>query len=138
MIIKDINRKISNTPDNINEELAPISEEYIKSLFEGLSGDESNPLDYYTKMQIDTKVQNINANISLINSKISTVEESVNLDISELENGVNSLENGLSSASGKITTLENKVSTMKNITYSTVEPTDEEGIDGDLWIIYEE
>lgn len=131
MIIKDINRKISNTPDNINEELAPISEEYIKSLFEGLSGDESNPLDYYTKMQIDTKVQNINTNISLINSKISTVEESVNLNISELENE-------LSSASGKITTLENKVSTMKNITYSTVEPTDEEGIDGDLWIIYEE
>lgn len=138
MIIKDINRKISNTPDNINEELAPISEEYIKSLFEELSGDESNPLDYYTKTQIDTKVQDIKTNISLVNSKISTVEESVNLNISGLESDVNSLENELSSASRKITTLENKVSTMKNITYSTVEPTNDQGVNGDLWIIYEE
>jgi len=124
MIIKNINEKIKNTPDNINEELTPISEEYIKSLFKDISGDNSNPLDYYTKTQIDTKVNNINANISLVSSNISTIEKTVNLNISSLGSDIN--------------TLENKVSTMKNIVYSTVEPTNDQGADGDLWIIYEE
>lgn len=120
MIIKDINKRIKNTPDNINEELAPITDEYIKSLFEEVS-DESNPLDYYTKVQVDSKIQNVNNNISTVNTKLSTAEKSIN--------------NRIDLADSKITTLENKV---KNITYSTVEPTEADGINGDLWIIYDD
>lgn len=151
MIIKDINKKIHNTPDNINEELTPISEEYIRRLFEDLSGDDSTPLDYYTKVQVDAKIQELNTRINLNNSNISSVEDSINSSIAAIEGNVTTLENSMinlegnvtnlernvSSAGNKITTLENKVSTMKNITYSTVEPTNEQGENGDLWIIYE-
>ena len=137
MKIKEINNKIKNTPDNIREELAPVTEEYIVGLFENISGDESNPLDYYTKVQVDEKIQELNTRINLNNSNISSVEDSINSSIAVIEGSVTVLENSVSSASNKITTLENKVSTMKDITYSTSEPTSADGKDGDLWVIYE-
>ena len=113
MIIKDINKKIKETPDNLTEELAPISNEYIRGLFEGLSGDDCNPLDHYTKTQVDQKIQII-------------------------DDAIDSIERAITSSNDRVATLEGRVSTMKNITYSTSEPTDEQGQDGDLWIIYEE
>ncbi|MBS5787077.1 MAG: hypothetical protein KIC98_04140 [Clostridioides difficile] len=49
MDITKINRRVSHTPDNIKDELTPITDEYIKKQFDS-QGDESNSLDYYTKM----------------------------------------------------------------------------------------
>lgn len=54
MDISKINKKVNDTPDDIKQELEPITDEYIKELFE-TTGDESNPLDYYTKSDVDKR-----------------------------------------------------------------------------------
>lgn len=54
MLEKDSLKKIGNLPINTNEELTPISREYIEGLFENL-GDDSNPIDYYTKLESNEK-----------------------------------------------------------------------------------
>nr|WP_312216493.1 hypothetical protein [Clostridioides sp.] len=82
MDISKINKRVNNTPDNIKEELDSITNEYIKGLF-NTAGDESNPLDYYTKFEIDNKIYEINAKIdSILNN--TELEEKINLILDDL------------------------------------------------------
>lgn len=76
MDISKINKRVNNTPDNIKEELDPIKDEYIKGLFDS-QGDESNPLDYYTKLAIDNKITAINSEIEIVKTNITTVDTKI-------------------------------------------------------------
>lgn len=126
MDITKINKRVSNTPDNIKEELKPISDEYIKEQFDS-QGDESNPLDYYTKMEVDNKTTAINNEIKIVKTSVTTVDTKIDTTKEEV-----------TQANEKITTLEEKAKDITKITYATTDPTNEMGSDGDLWIIYEE
>lgn len=88
MIIKDINKKIKNTPDNIVEELAPISEEYIRGLFEGLSGDDANPIDYYTKAQTDVKIDEVKGQIASVQGEVSSLGTTLTSDIDNVKSNI--------------------------------------------------
>lgn len=76
MDISKINKRVNNTPDNIKEELDPITDEYIKGLFDS-QGDDSNPLDYYTKLAIDNKVTSINREIEKVNTSVTGIDTKV-------------------------------------------------------------
>ncbi|WP_027703016.1 hypothetical protein [Metaclostridioides mangenotii] len=130
MDISKINKRVNNTPDNIEQELEPITDEFIKELIDA-QGDDSNPLDYYTKMEVDSKVSGINDEIGVVKTSITSVDTKI--DTTEEE--VTTL---ITQANEKITTLEEKAKDITKITYATTEPTNGMGNDGDLWIIYEE
>lgn len=130
MDISKIIKRVNNTPDNIKEDLEPITDEYIKEQFDS-QGDDSNPLDYYTKMEVDSKVNGINGEIGVVKTSITSVD--TRLDTTKEE--VTTL---ITQANEKITTLEEKAKDITKITYSITEPTNEMGNDGDMWVIYEE
>jgi len=129
MDISKINKRVNNTPENIREELMPISDEYIVELV-GTTGDESNPLDYYTKMEIDNKITTINGEIETVKTNIIDVDTKID----SLEEEVTS---SISQVNDKITSLEEKAQDITKITYSMIEPTVDMGKDGDMWVIYE-
>lgn len=130
MDISKINKRVNNTPDNIKEEIEPISDEYIKEQFDS-QGDESNPLDYYTKMEVDNKTTAINNEIETVKTSVTAVDTKIDTTKEE----VTSL---IIQSNEKITTLEEKSKDITKITYATTEPTNEMGNDGDMWVIYEE
>jgi archaellum component FlaC len=130
MDITVLNKKVNNTPDNIKEELEPISDEYIKEQFDS-QGDASNPLDYYTKAEVDSKVNGINSEIGLVKTNVTAVDTKIGTAKEEVATLI-------TQANEKITTLEEKAKDITKITYATIEPTNEMGNDGDLWVIYEE
>lgn len=105
MIIKDINKKIKNTPDNINEELAPISEEYIKNLFKDVSGDDSNPLDYYTKIQTDLKINEVKSSGNVVSESVTLVEEK----LEETNQNMNTISSNLTLSENTEYTTENGI-----------------------------
>ena len=133
MIIKDINKRVHNTPENINEELAPISDEHIRNLFKDVSGDESNPLDYYTKIQTDVKIREVNNSIETVKGTVSTVENTV----TQIEKDITTIESDIDGINTSIVGIQTSMQELQEIHYSTVDPTNDQGKDGDLWIIYE-
>jgi len=134
MDIAVINNRVNNTPDDIKKELEPITDEYIKELIDS-QGDDSNPLDYYTKMEVDSKVNGINDEIGIVKTSVTSVDTRLDTKIDTTQEEVTTL---ITQANEKITTLEEKAKDITKITYATTEPTNEMGNDGDLWIIYEE
>nr|WP_312984360.1 hypothetical protein [Clostridioides sp.] len=126
MDITKINKRVNNTPDDIKQELEPISDEYIKEQFDS-QGDESNPLDYYTKMEVDNKTTAINNEIEVVKTSVTAVDTKID-----------KTKESITQANKKITTLEEKAKDITKITYATTEPTNEMGNDGDMWVIYEE
>ena len=70
---------IDNTFKEIKTDTVSISDEDIIQLFKNNDGDETNPLAYYTKSEIDTKIKtidnNINTNKNLINQAIEKSEQ---------------------------------------------------------------
>lgn len=91
MLEKDSLKKIVNLPNNTNEELTPISREYIEGLFDNL-GDDSNPIDYYTKQQSDEKfatksdVEANKASIANIQNELGINKETLIDNISDVFN----------------------------------------------------
>lgn len=130
MDISKINKRVNNTPDNIKEELTPISDEYIKEQFDS-QGDISNPLDYYTKMEVDNKTTAINNEIEIVKTNVTAVDTKIDTTKEEVTTSI-------TQSNEKIATLEEKAKDITKITYAITEPTNEMGNDGDLWIIYEE
>lgn len=59
MILKDVNRRVKNVPEDTNKELEPIKDEFITSLFNNIQEDDSNPLEYYSKNEVDNKIVQI-------------------------------------------------------------------------------
>jgi hypothetical protein len=130
MDISKINKRVNNTPDNIEQELEPITDEFIKELIDA-QGDDSNPLDYYTKMEVDNKTTAINNEIGVVKTSVTAVDTKIDTTKEEVTTSI-------TQANEKISTLEEKSKDITKITYATTEPTNEMGNDGDLWIIYEE
>jgi len=130
MDIAVINNRVNNTPNNLEQELEPITDEFIKELIDA-QGDDSNPLDYYTQAEVDSKVSGINDEIGVVKTSITSVDTKIDTTKEEVTTLI-------TQANEKITTLEEKAKDITKITYATIEPTNEMGNDGDLWVIYEE
>lgn len=115
----------------------------------------ANKIDAY-KLLIDDNTANIIATRGEISTKVNSAKSELYSAISNVEGEIgvvgtelDTLSEGVSRLGNEISTLDKKVidqgnniasivQSMQRIHYSTVEPTESDGEDGDLWVIYGE